>query len=159
MATANPALSCKKIYPTFIRTVPPEHYQNMGRVGLIQHFGWSKVAIVQQSLDTYLGLSNDLIKRLKKADIHIITHEIFKDNEATLAIENVKVRLTYLFTMHSLQEHCSCTRCWTPIYNTYMHKAKVAFSFSLLCSCFLFPGATLRLFFIAYLLILLDAHL
>ncbi|XP_020912676.1 gamma-aminobutyric acid type B receptor subunit 2-like [Exaiptasia diaphana] len=90
MANANPALGCKKIYKTFVRTVPPEHYQNMGRVGLIQKFDWHQVGIVQESLDTFLGLANDLVKRLKKANISIVSHEIFKGDGGSLAIENLK---------------------------------------------------------------------
>ncbi|KAK3723819.1 hypothetical protein QZH41_019497, partial [Actinostola sp. cb2023] len=89
MANANPGLSCKKTYKTFVRTVPPEHYQNMGRVGLVRAFKWGHVAIVQQSLDTYLGLSNDLISKLKKANIAIISHEIFK-KDVRHALENIK---------------------------------------------------------------------
>jgi D-ribose pyranose/furanose isomerase RbsD len=62
----------------------------MGRVGMLTAFNWSNVAVVQESLDTYQGLSNDLITRLKKAKINVVSHETFKGN-ATNSLENIKV--------------------------------------------------------------------
>ena len=69
MAGANPALSCAKIFPTFMRTIPPEHFQNQGRVAIVKHFKWRRVAILRENMDTYQGLSNDLVKRLKKTGL------------------------------------------------------------------------------------------
>ncbi|PFX29247.1 Gamma-aminobutyric acid type B receptor subunit 2 [Stylophora pistillata] len=86
MAAVNPALSCAKIFPTFMRTIPPEHFQNQGRVAIVKHFKWRRVAIMRENMDTYQGLSNDLIKRLKKAGIQLASDQAFTGN-AELQIE------------------------------------------------------------------------
>lgn len=90
MATVNPALSCSKYYPTFMRTIPPEHFQNEGRVALVKLFKWGRVAVLREGTDTYQGLSNDLVKRLKKAGVMVSPYESFqKDPE--LQIEALQV--------------------------------------------------------------------
>ena len=43
MAGANPALSYAKIFSTFMHTIPPEHFQNQGRVAIVKHFKWRRV--------------------------------------------------------------------------------------------------------------------
>lgn len=90
MASANPALSCGKIFPTFIRTIPPEHFQNRGRVAIVKHFKWERVAILREKLDTFEGLSNDLVARLKKAGVTVASYDTFS-NDAELQIERLQV--------------------------------------------------------------------
>ncbi|XP_022784674.1 gamma-aminobutyric acid type B receptor subunit 2-like [Stylophora pistillata] len=101
MAAVNPALSCAKIFPTFMRTIPPEHFQNQGRVAIVKHFKWRRVAIMRENMDTYQGLSNDLIKRLKKAGIQLASDQAFTGN-AELQIEALqKNDLRIIFGMFS----------------------------------------------------------
>ena len=90
MAAANPALSCGKFFPTFIRTIPPEHLQNQGRVAIVKHFKWERVAVLRQNMDTFQGLSNDLVSRLKKAGITVSSYQTFS-NDAELQIEELQV--------------------------------------------------------------------
>ena len=66
MAGANPALSYAKIFSTFMHTIPPEHFQNQGRVAIGKHFKWRRVAILRENMDTYQGFSNDLVKKVEK---------------------------------------------------------------------------------------------
>lgn len=90
MATANPALSCKKYFPTFIRTLPPEHFQNQGRVAIMKMFKWGRVAVLREAKDTYQGLANDLVLRLKKAGVVVSLYESFKE-DPELQIEALQV--------------------------------------------------------------------
>ena len=90
MATANPSLSCKRIFPTFVNTIPPEHKQNLGRVGIVKHFGWKAVGILRESRDTFQGLANDLVEKLEKSMINITTYETFTKDPA-IQLENLKV--------------------------------------------------------------------
>ena len=90
MAGANPALSYAKIFSTFMHTIPPEHFQNQGRAAIVKHFKWRRVAILRENMDTYQGLSNDLVKRLKKAGIQLASYQTFTGN-AELQIENIQV--------------------------------------------------------------------
>ena len=90
MATANPALSCKKYFPTFIRPIPPEHFQNQGRVAIMKMFKWGRVAVLREAKDTYQGLANDLVPRLKKAGVVVSLYESFKE-DPELQIEALQV--------------------------------------------------------------------
>ena len=73
-----------------MRTIPPEHFQNGGRVALMKMFKWGRVAVLREGMDTYQGLSNDLVKRLKKAGVVVSLYETFqKDPE--LQIEALQV--------------------------------------------------------------------
>lgn len=107
MATANPALSCKNIYPTLISTIPPEHLQNEGRVAIIKMFKWFRVAVLRESLDTYQGLANDLVMRLKKAGVTVSFYESFK-MDPELQIEALQVcvlSLQFIYQGWSLMYH------------------------------------------------------
>ena len=90
MASANPALSCWKYFPTFIRTIPPEHFQNKGRVAIVKYFKWKKVAVLREDMDTFEGLSNDLVYRLKKAGVEVMSYQTFS-NDAEIQIEDLQV--------------------------------------------------------------------
>jgi len=90
MASANPALSCWKYFPTFIRTIPPEHFQDKGRVAIVKYFKWKKVAVLREDMDTFEGLSNDLVYRLKKAGVEVSSYQTFS-NDAELQIEELQV--------------------------------------------------------------------
>lgn len=90
MASANPALSCWKFFPTFVRTIPPELFQNRGRVAIVKHFKWHRVAVLRENMDTFEGLSNDLVYRLKKAGVEVASYDTFTDN-AELQIEALQV--------------------------------------------------------------------
>ena len=90
MATASPALSCKKIYPTFVRTIPPEHQQNKGRVSIVKHFGWGTVGVLREDLDTYRGMANALVETLRKTRVQITTSENLS-KDPSIQIDNLKV--------------------------------------------------------------------
>ena len=90
MATASPSLSCKKYYPTFIRTIPPEHLQNKGRVAILKMFKWGRVAVLRERMDTYQGLSNDLVYRVKKAGVVVSLYESF-EKDPELQVEAIQV--------------------------------------------------------------------
>ncbi|XP_067036443.1 gamma-aminobutyric acid type B receptor subunit 2-like [Acropora muricata] len=89
IANANPALSCKNFFPTFMRTIPPEHFQNQGRVAMTKLFKWKRVAVLREALDTYQGLANDLVKRLKKDGVTVSLYESF-EKDPELQIEALK---------------------------------------------------------------------
>ena len=90
MANANPALSCKKLYPTFMRTIPPEHRQNQGRVAMLKMFKWRRVAVLREAMDTYQGLANDLVKWLKMDGVMVSLYESF-ENDPGLQLEALQV--------------------------------------------------------------------
>ncbi|XP_015762413.1 PREDICTED: gamma-aminobutyric acid type B receptor subunit 1-like [Acropora digitifera] len=89
IANANPALSCKNFFPTFMRTIPPEHFQNQGRVAMTKLFKWKRVAVLREALDTYQGLANDLVKRLKDDGVTVSLYESF-EKDPELQIEALK---------------------------------------------------------------------
>lgn len=103
MANANPALSCKKLYPTFMRTIPPEHRQNQGRVAMLKMFKWRRVAVLREAMDTYQGLANDLVKWLRIDGVMVSLYESF-ENDPGLQLEALQKRdLRVVFGMFSEQ--------------------------------------------------------
>lgn len=54
---ASAYLSDKEKYPLFFRTIPPDKAQNQGRLAILKHFGWKKVAIITESESYYQAVS------------------------------------------------------------------------------------------------------
>ena len=71
-------------------TIPPEHFQNQGRVAILKMFKWGRVAVLREKMDTYEGLSNDLVQRLKKAGVVVTFYDSF-ESDPELQIENIQV--------------------------------------------------------------------
>jgi len=51
-------LSDKKKFPLFFRTNPPEKGQNLGRLAVLHHFKWKRIAILTEKEPYYEAVSN-----------------------------------------------------------------------------------------------------
>lgn len=55
---SSPALSDRRRFPTLFRTHPSATVHNPTRIKLMQKFGWSRVAILQQAEEVFISVSS-----------------------------------------------------------------------------------------------------
>ena len=53
---SSPALSNRQRFPTLFRTHPSATVNNPIRVKIMQHFGWSRIAILQQAEEVFTSV-------------------------------------------------------------------------------------------------------
>ncbi|KAJ8680838.1 hypothetical protein QAD02_016625 [Eretmocerus hayati] len=86
---SSPALSDRNRFPTLFRTHPSATVHNPTRVKLLQKFGWSRIAILQQAEEVFISTVEDLEARCKEADIEIVTRQSFLSDPSD-AVRNLR---------------------------------------------------------------------
>ncbi|KAK0159943.1 hypothetical protein PV328_007400 [Microctonus aethiopoides] len=86
---SSPALSDRNRFPTLFRTHPSATVHNPTRIKLMQKFGWSRVAILQQAEEVFISTVEDLESRCKEAGIEIVTRQSFLSDPAD-AVRNLR---------------------------------------------------------------------
>lgn len=86
---SSPALSDRNRFPTLFRTHPSATVHNPTRIKLMEKFGWSRVAILQQAEEVFISTVEDLESRCKVAGIEIVTRQSFL-SEPTDAVRNLR---------------------------------------------------------------------
>ncbi|XP_076755354.1 gamma-aminobutyric acid type B receptor subunit 1 isoform X2 [Xylocopa sonorina] len=86
---SSPALSDRNRFPTLFRTHPSATVHNPTRIKLLQKFGWSRVAILQQAEEVFISTVEDLEARCKEAGIEIVTRQSFLSDPAD-AVRNLR---------------------------------------------------------------------
>uniref|UniRef100_A0A182YN14 G-protein coupled receptors family 3 profile domain-containing protein n=1 Tax=Anopheles stephensi TaxID=30069 RepID=A0A182YN14_ANOST len=86
---SSPALSDRSRFPTLFRTHPSATVHNPTRIKLMQKFGWSRVAILQQAEEVFISTVEDLETRCKDAGIEIVTRQSFL-SDPTDAVRNLR---------------------------------------------------------------------
>ncbi|XP_017882478.1 gamma-aminobutyric acid type B receptor subunit 1 isoform X1 [Ceratina calcarata] len=86
---SSPALSDRNRFPTLFRTHPSATVHNPTRIKLLQKFGWSRVAILQQAEEVFISTVEDLEARCKEAGIEIVTRQSFL-SDPTDAVRNLR---------------------------------------------------------------------
>ncbi|XP_034235281.1 gamma-aminobutyric acid type B receptor subunit 1 isoform X2 [Thrips palmi] len=86
---SSPALSDRNRFPTLFRTHPSATVHNPTRIKLMEKFGWSRVAILQQAEEVFISTVEDLEARCKVAGIEIVTRQSFL-SEPTDAVRNLR---------------------------------------------------------------------
>nr|XP_034841362.1 gamma-aminobutyric acid type B receptor subunit 1 [Maniola hyperantus] len=74
---SSPALSDRARFPTLFRTHPSATVHNPTRIKLMQKFGWSRIAILQQAEEVFISTVEDLEAHCKKSGIEIVTRQSF----------------------------------------------------------------------------------
>lgn len=97
---SSPALSDRARFPTLFRTHPSATVHNPTRIKLMQKFGWSRIAILQQAEEVFISVSIPLYFDYKchlsfsvKCWIHLTKYHI-KDRKRVL-------RIYYYFNTHN----------------------------------------------------------
>ncbi|XP_024086460.1 gamma-aminobutyric acid type B receptor subunit 1 isoform X1 [Cimex lectularius] len=67
--STSPALSIKKEFPHFYRTVAPDSSHNLARIEFLRRFSWETVTIFSQNEDVYSLAVNDLVTELEQSNI------------------------------------------------------------------------------------------
>lgn len=86
---SSPALSDRNRFPTLFRTHPSATVHNPTRIKLMEKFGWSRVAILQQAEEVFISTVEDLEARCKLANIEIVTRQSFL-SEPSDAVRNLR---------------------------------------------------------------------
>ncbi|XP_066588340.1 gamma-aminobutyric acid type B receptor subunit 1 isoform X1 [Prorops nasuta] len=86
---SSPALSDRNRFPTLFRTHPSATVHNPTRIKLLQKFGWSRVAILQQAEEVFISTVEDLEARCKQAGIEIVTRQSFLSDPSD-AVRNLR---------------------------------------------------------------------
>ncbi|XP_062553240.1 gamma-aminobutyric acid type B receptor subunit 2 [Armigeres subalbatus] len=67
--STSPALSDRREFPLFYRTVAPDSSHNPARIAFIKHFGWDTVATFSENEEGHSLAVNDLVTDLELANI------------------------------------------------------------------------------------------
>ncbi|XP_055636509.1 gamma-aminobutyric acid type B receptor subunit 2 isoform X2 [Toxorhynchites rutilus septentrionalis] len=67
--STSPALSDRREFPLFYRTVAPDSSHNPARIAFIKHFGWDTVATFAENEESHSLAVNDLVTELERANI------------------------------------------------------------------------------------------
>ncbi|XP_037958848.1 gamma-aminobutyric acid type B receptor subunit 2 [Teleopsis dalmanni] len=67
--STSPALSDRKEFPYFYRTVAPDSSHNLARIAFIRRFGWDTVTTFSQNEEVHSLAVNDLVTELEAANI------------------------------------------------------------------------------------------
>lgn len=67
--STSPALSDRREFPLFYRTVAPDSSHHPARIAFLMHFGWDTVATFSQNEEGYSLAVNDLVTELERANI------------------------------------------------------------------------------------------
>ena len=92
-ASTSPALTDRRRYKSFFRTVPSDIYQAMALVDIMKHFGWNYVSVI--AIDDSYGRQgmNELSKQAKLNDICMAAVEYIRDPTDTEAISRILNRI------------------------------------------------------------------
>lgn len=86
---SSPALSDRDRFPTLFRTHPSATVHNPTRIKLMEKFGWSRVAILQQAEEVFISTVEDLEARCKEKGIEIVTRQSFLSDPSD-AVRNLR---------------------------------------------------------------------
>ncbi|XP_073987605.1 gamma-aminobutyric acid type B receptor subunit 1 isoform X2 [Rhodnius prolixus] len=86
---SSPALSDRVRFPTLFRTHPSATVHNPTRIKLMEKFGWSRIAILQQAEEVFISTVEDLEARCKESGIEIMTRQSFLSDPSD-AVRNLK---------------------------------------------------------------------
>ncbi|RZF43544.1 hypothetical protein LSTR_LSTR012824 [Laodelphax striatellus] len=86
---SSPALSDRNRFPTLFRTHPSATVHNPTRIKLMERFGWSRVAILQQAEEVFISTVEDLEARCKDKGIEIVTRQSFLSDPSD-AVRNLR---------------------------------------------------------------------
>ncbi|XP_078684311.1 gamma-aminobutyric acid type B receptor subunit 1-like [Branchiostoma floridae x Branchiostoma belcheri] len=90
-ASTSPALSDRKLFPTFFRTEAPDSSHNAARRAFIQYFDWQNVAVLYQDQEMFSLSVDAMVQDFEDANITLISTASFSD-DPTEQIYNLKER-------------------------------------------------------------------
>ncbi|XP_072047292.1 gamma-aminobutyric acid type B receptor subunit 2-like isoform X2 [Amphiura filiformis] len=108
--SSSPGLSNRVTYPLFYRTRPAEQSFNPARVAIMKKFGWTRVATIHENYELFSLTVDDMVSRLKEANITLITSESFVDNPKnqveSLKKHDAKIIVALMYTDQAQKVFC-----------------------------------------------------
>lgn len=91
--STSPALSDRREFPLFYRTVAPDSSHNPARIAFIRKFGWDTVTTFSQNEEIYSLAINDLVTELESANISCTATITFAQTDFKDQIQMLRVSL------------------------------------------------------------------
>ncbi|XP_065340349.1 gamma-aminobutyric acid type B receptor subunit 2 isoform X1 [Cloeon dipterum] len=79
--STSPALSDRREFPLFYRTVAPDSSHNPARLAFVRGFGWDTVTALSQDEDVFTLAVNDLVTELEEANITCTATITFSESD------------------------------------------------------------------------------
>lgn len=99
--STSPALSDRREFPLFYRTVAPDSSHNIARIAFIRRFGWDTVATFSQNEEIHSLAVNDLVTELESANISCAATITFAETDFRDQLRMLRVStyivLSFLF--------------------------------------------------------------
>ncbi|XP_072048302.1 gamma-aminobutyric acid type B receptor subunit 2-like [Amphiura filiformis] len=112
--SSSPGLSSRVKYPLFYRTRPAEQSFNPARVAIMKKFGWTRVATIHENYELFSLTVDDLVSRLKEANITLISSESFVDNPKnqleSLKKHDAKIIVALMYTDQAQKVFCEASK-------------------------------------------------
>ncbi|XP_066286143.1 gamma-aminobutyric acid type B receptor subunit 2-like [Branchiostoma lanceolatum] len=90
-ASTSPALSDRKLFPTFFRTEAPDSSHNAARRAFIQYFDWQNVAVLYQDQEMFSLSVDAMVQDFEDANVTLISTGSFSDDPSE-QMNNLKER-------------------------------------------------------------------
>ncbi|XP_035674840.1 gamma-aminobutyric acid type B receptor subunit 2-like isoform X1 [Branchiostoma floridae] len=129
-STYSPALSDRQTYPFLFKTIQTDNVHNPARIALLQHFGWDKVATIQDTDDRFTTIASNLNELLGEANITVQSSGGFgKDVTSQLSqLENLKAVDARIVIALMAPHQCRKLLCWA--YNNGMYGSRYLWIFN-----------------------------
>lgn len=89
--STSPALSDRREFPLFYRTVAPDSSHNVARIAFIRRFGWDTVTTFSQNEEIHSLAANDLVTELESANISCTATIIFAETDFRNQLKMLRV--------------------------------------------------------------------
>ncbi|XP_055338707.1 gamma-aminobutyric acid type B receptor subunit 1-like isoform X2 [Paramacrobiotus metropolitanus] len=86
--STSPALSDRRKYKTFFRTVPSAGFHNPAYIRLLKHYGWQKIHIIYEAEKGFNSIVGNLEKLCEQNEIEVVTRQSFL-YDPTEAVRNL----------------------------------------------------------------------
>lgn len=94
--STSPALSDRREFPLFYRTVAPDSSHNPARIAFIRKFGWDTVTTFSQNEEIHSLAVNDLVTELESANISCAATITFAETDFKDQLRFLRVRVFFL---------------------------------------------------------------
>lgn len=93
--STSPALSDRREFPLFYRTVAPDSSHNPARIAFIRRFGWDTVTTFSQNEEIHSLAVNDLVTELEAANISCAATITFAETDFKDQLKMLRVSTFY----------------------------------------------------------------
>lgn len=111
--STSPALSDRREFPLFYRTVAPDSSHNPARIAFIRKFGWDTVTTFSQNEEIHSLAVNDLVTELETANISCAATLTFAETDFKEQLKILRVNIVFW--------------CWQHCFSLLIHHIETCF--------------------------------